>query len=647
MSGEHPIPRTPPDPATTAGMAILEAASAREVAAAVLAALRIDGAAVAWTGQDTLQFEPAGSESPARQAEVAEAIVAHLQDRPLPAGLHLLCNGAADASAILVAPAGEFNDAQAHLLRLAGRRMTELFAINRLQASVADLAQAEKLQRALFAIADMAGSGHDMPSLLRGLHDIIGQLMYAENFYIALYEAPEDALRFVYFADTVDTLGPSFTEPVPMSRIERGLTWYLIRDGRPLMGSTEQLRGQVSGPLALHGADSFDWLGVPMLRDGVVMGAMVVQTYREGIRYTASDRAVLAFVAEHVLNAVERKRSQEELEQRVAERTSQLAEANALLQQQIAERERAAHLQATLYRIAALASADESDAHFYEKLHHAIGELINAENFYIALVSADGGTLRFPYSVDASGEQRVDRPMGHGLSEYVIRHGRTLLIGEAGVRELVASGEVTAQLLAGSNRAVCWLGVPLLGPDGVMGLVAVQSYRDHQAYSAGDAELLTFVSHQVANSLQRRKQAEALHRLNAELEQRVRERTRELSQEISVREQVEAKLKHQVMHDPLTGLPNRLYLRDRLERAFAGQRRNPQRSFALLYLDVDRFKLFNDSLGHLAGDEVLREVSRRLQQCVRDPDVVARLSGDEFAILLEDCPVPATACKVA
>ena len=648
MSGEQSATRNEEDAPAAAGMAILEAGSAREVAAAVLAALRLDDAAVAWTGTDTLQFEPAGAGSPARQAEVAEAIVAHLQGRPLPADLHLLCNGAADASAVLITAAPHFSDAQARHLHLAGRRMAELFAINRLQASVSDLAQAEKLQRALFAIADMAGSGHDMPSLLRGLHDIIGQLMYAENFYIALYDAPEDALRFVYFADTVDTLGPSFTEPVPMAQIERGLTWYLIRDARPLMGSTEQLRGQVSGPLSVHGADSFDWLGVPMLRDGVAVGALVVQTYVEGVHYSASDRAVLAFVAEHVLNAVERKRSQEELEQRVAERTSQLAEANALLQEQIAERERAAHLQATLYRIAALANTDESDARFYAKLHRAVGELINAENFYIALVSADGGTLQFPYSVDATGEQRVDRPMGHGLSEYVIRHGRTLLISEAGVRGLVAEGEVTAQLLAGSNRAVCWLGVPLLGPDGVvMGLVAVQSYRADLTYSDDDAELLTFVSHQIANSLQRRKQAEALHQLNAELEQRVRERTRELSQEITVREQVEAKLKHQVMHDPLTGLPNRLYLRDRLERALAGQRRNPERSFALLYLDVDRFKLFNDSLGHLAGDEVLREVSRRLQQCVRDPDVVARLSGDEFALLLEDCPVPATACKVA
>lgn len=203
------------------------------------------------------------------------------------------------------------------------------------------------------------------------------------------------------------------------------------------------------------------------------------------------------------------------------------------------------------------------------------------------------------------------------------------------------------QSQTGTTATVCWLGAPLLGAQGVMGVVTVQSYRPDLLFDEQDAALLTFVSHQIATSVQRRQQAEALHALNSELEQRVQRRTQELRQEIAMREQVEARLQHEVMHDPLTGLPNRVYLRDRLERALATLRRDPQRGFALLYLDVDRFKLFNDSLGHQAGDIVLREVARRLLQCVRTPDVAARLSGDEFAILLGDGPQPATACKIA
>jgi diguanylate cyclase (GGDEF)-like protein len=214
------------------------------------------------------------------------------------------------------------------------------------------------------------------------------------------------------------------------------------------------------------------------------------------------------------------------------------------------------------------------------------------------------------------------------------------------VRRLVESGDVAPEL-ARSSPAAYWLGAPLFGRDGVIGAIAVQSYRADQPYDPADAELLEFVAYQVANSLQRRAHDEELQRLNAELEQRVQRRTEELRAQIRVREEIEAQLQHQVMHDPLTGLPNRVYLRDRLERAIATYRRRGGRRFALMYLDVDRFKLFNDSLGHLVGDDVLREVARRLAECVRHPDVVARLSGDEFAVLLEDAPVPQAACRVA
>ncbi len=107
--------------------------------------------------------------------------------------------------------------------------------------------------------------------------------------------------------------------------------------------------------------------------------------------------------------------------------------------------------------------------------------------------------------------------------------------------------------------------------------------------------------------------------------------------DISQLKATERRLEQLATHDPLTGLPNRLILQARLEHALARSRRQPFNG-AVLFLDLDRFKTVNDSLGHSAGDQVLRTVARRLKAWMRDIDTLTRLGGDEFVILLEDLP---------
>ncbi len=103
---------------------------------------------------------------------------------------------------------------------------------------------------------------------------------------------------------------------------------------------------------------------------------------------------------------------------------------------------------------------------------------------------------------------------------------------------------------------------------------------------------------------------------------------------------------HLTEHDPLTGLPNRLLFCDRIGQAIALSHRR-QRRAAIMFLDLDGFKQVNDTLGHAAGDEVLRSVAKRLLDCVRAPDTVSRQGGDEFLILLQDLEGPEDACSTA
>ena len=112
-------------------------------------------------------------------------------------------------------------------------------------------------------------------------------------------------------------------------------------------------------------------------------------------------------------------------------------------------------------------------------------------------------------------------------------------------------------------------------------------------------------------------------------------------------ERIERQLRHDALHDGLTGLPNRICFVERLRHAGERARRNPEDSFAVLFVDLDHFKVVNDSFGHLAGDELLVEVARRLGGCLRSVDTLARLGGDEFALLLEEVREPSDAARVA
>jgi diguanylate cyclase (GGDEF)-like protein len=151
-------------------------------------------------------------------------------------------------------------------------------------------------------------------------------------------------------------------------------------------------------------------------------------------------------------------------------------------------------------------------------------------------------------------------------------------------------------------------------------------------------EVLVRVKNQISLQLAKAKISE----LNQDLEKKVHQRTiklktvvQKLRQEINERRRVQQQLLHDALHDSLTGLPNRALLIERIEFTIAHAKRNPNYRYGLLFIDLDRFKVINDSLGHFIGDQLLIAVSNLLQECVRENDLVSRLGGDEFVILLD------------
>jgi diguanylate cyclase (GGDEF)-like protein len=144
----------------------------------------------------------------------------------------------------------------------------------------------------------------------------------------------------------------------------------------------------------------------------------------------------------------------------------------------------------------------------------------------------------------------------------------------------------------------------------------------------------------------RSKTEQDLRDIHETLEQRIAERTSELSREVETRRQAQAQLQHMAHHDPLTGLANRSLFNEQLQRALSLARRSGKYG-ALLFLDLDKFKHVNDTLGHAVGDALLKHMADVLRGRVRDTDTVARLGGDEFAVVMVGMDRPESAAMLA
>jgi PAS domain S-box-containing protein len=180
--------------------------------------------------------------------------------------------------------------------------------------------RAEDIRAAVYRISEIAITAGSLGDLFRSIHEVIGGLMPARNFYIAMYDEEARMLSFPYFVDEIDEApGP---EP-----LGRGLTDYVLRRGEPLLADPAKfLMLEKAGEVESIGAPSIDWLGVPLKVQDRTIGAMVVQTYTEGVRYRPEDMEILTYVSTQVAVAIQRKRAEEALKASLQEKEVLLKE---------------------------------------------------------------------------------------------------------------------------------------------------------------------------------------------------------------------------------------------------------------------------------------------------------------------------------
>src|SRR5690606_24737790 len=238
------------------------------------------------------------------QRAISERCAVRDDGQPLVLAAPLLAEGG--MSAALLCEIADQNDSAdkaagaqswlADAAQLLGQRLPAALELERLHLAVHRLADAERLQRALYSIADLANSELDMDDMMVRIHAVIGDLMYAENFYIALLDNANRDIYFPYFRDVADPDPPLPHERYPLSDYDGSLTAYVLTRGEALLGPSLDLATEHGTPGG-YGPQSVDWRGVPMRHGGDVIGAVVVQSYDSTHRYDTRSLELLTFVS--------------------------------------------------------------------------------------------------------------------------------------------------------------------------------------------------------------------------------------------------------------------------------------------------------------------------------------------------------------
>lgn len=255
--------------------------------------------------------------------------------------------------------------------------------------------------------------------------------------------------------------------------------------------------------------------------------------------------------------------------------------------------------QLVLGKIAEEALREISLTDFYARVHLWVEKLLPADSFSIVLVDELTGDVKIHYCVGEKTPPPPERKAGKGLTEYLIRQDGPVLLAAADFRRLRENGEIDATYVDIVHQ---WLGAPLSDLHGkAYGIVALNLHQPEKSFQAEDTGILAIIAAQISLAIGRKRLEEDLKRL--------------------------------AMTDELTGIANRRYFLQRVEAELRRIQRYPARA-ALLMLDIDYFKRVNDNYGHGWGDAVLRAVSQTGQRVLRDTDLIGRLGGEEFCLLL-------------
>jgi diguanylate cyclase (GGDEF)-like protein len=450
----------------------------------------------------------------------------------------------------------------------------------------------------------------DMDNLIRLIGQKLEEIFNVHSVFVALYDSQSRLIKLPYW-----TINHKHIETAPL-KLGRNLTSIILQTKQSILiaENFEETSKKLEVTLRFAGHFGYPktWLGVPIIVRDEVIGVIGVQDYEKEHAFNEDETRLLQTIATNLGIAIQ----------------------NASLYQEARHR---AEQMSSLYNVGLTLTANLEFNQVLRQLFESCRQILPMDIFYVAIYDENSQTISHPLFYENDTEKTVpirDINVSPGLSGEIILNHKTIYLSDASKRQIRKIHHI---IRAGGRPSRSYVGAPMIVSGRVVGVISMQSYEPN-AYSQEQIRLLETIANVAGVAIEN---SRLFEQAQADIEERrlAQESLLNANQDLHIQlnkvKALQRELREQAIRDPLTGLHNRRFLNSVLpQRIEQAAQRGAQLS--ILMIDIDRFKTFNDSYGHHAGDALLQSLAGLLRRHTRSLDIACRYGGEEFLLVLSN-----------